>query len=390
MTGLQKPFRAPQSTFRSAADIASDARAEMGVLNESPGALGLRTGIPSFDAAASMALEPQRLMVVCGQSGGGKTGLLSQWGVAFASQVPTLLLTLEDGERDLVKRQLASMSRESISEIRRGFPGKDIPDSVDEALVELSKLDLHMSSDLYSLPTVLDIGQTVMAWRKQHCEGRHGVVIIDQLSHIADTPPDDPYFAERPDLPKPPNPALQHLVLEWKVNCLRRLAKSQGLTIVLAHQLNDSVSDTEKPTEKSVRSSRGVLHAADCCIAVWTPKVVDNPFGGQGEDKYIPNTEGDSLIISLKARTVEAFEVPVKWVGSQQRFAERLENEKTKWKAVPGPSEAELAGAEKLLKLRRRFEREADGRIATANAAAIEAQRPAIGPADEDYDVDSW
>lgn len=377
-----KLFRAPQSTFRRASDIASEARQEMQILNQHPGALGLSTGLPCLDDAMSAALEPGRLLVVLGQSGGGKSALLSQLSVAFASQVPTLLLTLEDSERDLTKRMLSMIARVDVSDVRNGFAGKTIPGSVDDAITALSELNLNVSADLREQPTILDIGRTISEWKKQNASD-HGVVIIDQLSHIADTLPDDPFFRQPREIAPPPPPYRQHDVLEWKVAALRHLAKKSGLTVVLAHQLNDQVSDTEKPSEKSVRGSRGVLHKADAVIAVYVPKTVENMFAGQGDEKYLANESGDGLIISLKARTVQAFEVPVRWLGEQQRFAERQDDGRKLWAAVPTPSPLKKAGSEKMRLLRERFDREGDDRIEAANKEVLQLSGvPAIEPAD--------
>lgn len=372
MTEIQKAFRAPASTFRTAAEIAAEARQELEVLNQHPGAIGLSTGLPSLDKALSLALEPGRLLTIAGRTGGGKTALLAQLSIAFSAQVPTYVLSLEDGERDLVKRHISAMSREDVTHIRTGFAGRAIPETVDEAIDNLAELQLCMSSDLPSHMTVIDIAQSVQAWKREHCPG-HGVVIIDQLSHISDSDSADPYFKNSSELDPPPNPMAEHKVLQWKVKVLRMVAEKLGVTVILAHQLNDQVSDSERPTEKSIRSSRGIGHESDALVAVWVPRKVPNPFGGHGDEAWLDNDRGDGHIMSLKTRAVAPFDVPVTWVGSQQRFAERDENTATRWAPVPAPSDSELAGAEKLRNLRKRFKQDAQDRVTAANAAAIEA-----------------
>lgn len=347
--------RPVSSMWRPAVDVAMEAVEEIDLMNQHPDALALRTGIKAFDDVAGPALEPGRLIVVAGQSGGAKTALLAQWAVAFAAQRPTLLVTLEDDERDLVKRALANVSRENVGLIRRGFPGQEIPGSVLDAAGALAGLQLDLSDDVGS-PTVEELAIMMMAWRRTHSDAPHCVVLVDQLSHIRPSDPDDAFWQRFPQYPKPPGRnAPTTKVLEWQVNMLREAARKHGLTVVLAHQLNDNVSGTEKPRRQSIRDSRGIVHKADLVVAPWVPDQVPNEWAGPGEPKLIPNDRKAGYLIGIKARTVAEFEAPVRFVGAQQRFVDVADDEAEAWRSVPAPSVSQLEGARKLTELRGRF-----------------------------------
>lgn len=345
-----------ESAWRPVGDVAREALAEIEVLNAHPDAVGLRTGIPVLDDAIRLALEPGRLIVVAGVSGGAKTVLCTQFAVAFAAQLPTFLVTLEDDPRDAVKRKLANLSRENVGAIRSGFAGTQVPDSIRDAVGALDDLDLDISDEL-GAPKVEELAMIVMAWRKQNPDAPHAAVIIDQLSHLRPSDPTDAFWKRFPKYPKPPRPTEPETkILEWQVNMLREMAIKNRLTVVLAHQLNDNVDESSgKPTARSIRSSRGIVHKADLVMIPWIPTMVENPFAGPGDPKSAINEHKVGIILSVKARTIAGFEVPVQLVGAQQRFIGRDESKTDKWRPVPAPTATQLAGAKALLDLKASF-----------------------------------
>lgn len=362
MTAVEK---AGKGLWRPAYEVGLDVLEEAELVSKFPDAFGLRTGIKVLDDHIKVALEPGRLAVVAGQTGGAKTALLVQLAVAFSAQRPVLLITLEDEVRDVLRRALASMSRESVGHIRAGFPGGEVPDTLTDAVISLRDLGLDViESENIGRPTVERIAVLVQAWRRQFPADEQCIVIIDQLSHIARSNPRDEFWERYPHLTKPPHmSAEERLVLDWQVNTLREMAGRQNLTVVLAHQLNDNVSDEQRPTRQSIRGSRGIGQAADLVMCPWVPKRVPNPFAGVGDPKWLDNEAGEGEIIGIKARSVPEFTAKVRWVGPQQRFIDPADGEHEPWKPVPKPALAQQEGFRQLLALRQRFQKEAADRL---------------------------
>lgn len=357
---------------RHVSEIVDEAVAETELIHEYPDAIGLRTGIDALDRHIAPALVPGSLIVLAGESGNGKTALATQLAVGFAHQVPTLVLTLEDSARDTVKRALANVSRESISAIRGGFPNSGLPVSFESAAAHLSSLPLSYIDDL--APAVEDVGRQVVLWKK-HNAVEHGVVIIDQLSHISPTSSAVRPLFEKWRLPIPPHPGSNETVqLEWRTHMMKLVAQRQGLTVVLVHQLNENHGDG-KPTLSSIRGSRGIAHKADLVLCPWRPTTMEDPFAGPGEPNRVPAPEGHAVLLGLKGRQIPVFEEQVSWVGAQQRFADRGD-EHADYTPVEEPTERAKEGARKLAELRERFRQARPEVVAAAQPKELPEPAP--------------
>jgi replicative DNA helicase len=336
---------------------------------------GLRTGIDALDAAMTELLWPGRLLVVAGESGRGKTTFLQQLIVSFGAQANVLALTLEDDARDTDFRKLANVSGHSVGDLRTGFRGRELPDDLDQAAAYLSGLRVDQI-DGGNL-TVEQIGAQVVAWSREvragstDPDGERFVVVIDQLSHIVPSTNRD--FYEQQGLPIPPHPAAgDHKLYEWQVDMLRRLAQRHGVLIVLAHQLNEAHGEG-KPTMKSIRGSRGIVHKADGVLIAHRPAVIPNPdsmFDAQAP-KTVEAPEDYALLIGAKMRSVGAFEIEVAWDGARQRFVDAERKADRAYREPPKPSERAVEGMAKLAALRARFE-------ATKRTELEERQRVAL------------
>lgn len=362
--------------WRPAREVIAETIAELHIRNEYPELSGLRTGIEALDKHASEAFLPGSLIVVAGESGRGKTAFLTQTAVAFSYQQPTLVFTLEDSAQSVLKRALANVSRQNVGRIRSGFAGEvGLPASVIEAADHIAELRLDYANGDTAY-TVERIGAVVWSWvanlRKQNIDG--GVVIIDQLSHIAPTTSHDAAWFEERGYAAPPSPrAPEPDRLEWQCFFLKLVAERCGVTMVLASQLNENHGDGE-PGPSSIRGSRGIVHKANLVLIPWTPRQIPNPFAGPGEPKMIDNVEGYSIIKSVKSREVPEFREEIRWIGAEQRFVDKDKVDDA-YKPQPALSPRALEGSKKLAELRASFERAALG--TSSGVAAIGANRGA-------------
>lgn len=340
--------------WRPARELVEHTMAELHIRNEYPELAGLKTGVEALDKHISEALMPGSLIVVAGESGRGKTAFLTQAAVAFSCQQPTLVFTLEDSATSVLKRALANVSRENVGRIRSGFAGQvGLPESVVKAADHLSNLQLDYANGDIAY-TVERIGQVVWNWsREQRAAGFDtGVVIIDQLSHIAPTGSHTAEWFESRGFPAPPSPRAQETErLEWQVFFLKLVAERCNVTLVLAHQLNENHGDGE-PGPSSIRGSRGIVHKANLVLIPWTPRKVENPFAGPGQPKMIDNEEGISFMIGAKAREVAQFREEVRWVGAQQRFVDK-DMVEVGYSPQARPSARAIEGMNRLTELRR-------------------------------------
>lgn len=356
--------------YRPVADVVQQAMEEMWLRNEFTDMGGLRTGIESLDKHTREVMVPGRVIVVAGESGRGKTALMGQMAIAFAAQTPTMLINLEDESVDSAKRWLANVSRENVGRIRSGFAGSEgLPKTVLDAAEHLSGLGLDVIDG--EPLTVEAIAAQLWEWKKERGFEQGGAVLIDQLSHVVPTDPATrDYFVQRELPPPPPASARADKVPEWQVWFLSEVAKRLGITIVLAHQLNNAHAVDTKPTIRSVRDSQGIVHKADLILIPWRPKHIPNPFAGPGQPATTPAPDDYAMLLGVKARQVGEFEEQVAWKGSQQRFVD-LMREAYPYKAPDAPSEKAKEGARRLAALRAQWEEKKAAALSAPTAVAL-------------------
>lgn len=367
-------FQRMTPLYRPVADVVAEVVEEMHLRNEHPDMGGYRTGLNCFDKHAREALQPGRLLLVAGESGRGKTAFAAQLAVSFSAQVPTLLMTLEDDERSTVRRQLANVSRESVGKIRAGFHGAPgVPQKVLSAAEYLGTLGLD-TLEAAAL-SVEQIGQQVWLWSKDRNVGPDGgVVIVDQLSHIAPSSPAlREQFLAKGWPPPPPAGAREDKVLEWQVYFLRAVAKRLGVLVVLVHQVNENHAPDTPPTLRSIRDSRGIVHKSDLVVVPWRPFKKDNPFAGPGAAKTVDAPDDEAELLILKGREVATAREKMVWIGAEQRFAD-VGAAATGFTPVPALSPQAKEGARRLRELRERFETKRAALATVPAPAALELQ----------------
>jgi replicative DNA helicase len=376
MTPQSPAVRTAHRHFIPAVEVAAHVREEVELRHAHPDMCGLRTGMATLDACLSDALNPGSLILLVGESGRGKTTLAQQLALAAACQMPTAVLTMEDSMAATVKRQLANITSEDVGAIRRGFAGtENVPQAFYDGLRTYDDLALdYLNPDGL---TVEAIAISAKAWARERCVGASGgVLIIDQLSHIA---PSDPrmndYFMSH-KLPFPPAAGGQERhILEWQSLILKIVAQRLNLTVILLHQLNETHDSDARPTIRSVRESRGIAHKADAIIAAHRPRTRPDPFAGPGQPARVPNHDNYAEIVGIKGRNVEEFVIECRFDGAHQRFVDPTELEHPAWRPTASRTPSAIAGARKLAQLIARFDAaNAPRTIAATLPRAIEAR----------------
>jgi hypothetical protein len=339
--------------------LARQALAEAEIRTEFPEMGGLRTGVESIDAHLRPILEPGRLIVVAAESGRGKSAFAAQLAVAFAHQVPVLWASLEDDGVDVVRRAIANVGRTSVGALRTGYHSGSVPQAARDAVDAIEALPLDV---IETTGDAIDLAFTARRWAKANeaVQGPlGGVLIVDQLSHIAPSNPtqDMEEYLARQGLPVPPRLRDGDVKqLEWQVNVLREVGRKLNLLVVVLHQLNGVRGEDGRPSMASVRGSQGIVHKADALLVPWRPTKVVNPFaGGPGEPATVAAPEWAAELLCLKGRSIASgWTVPLAWDGIHQRLAE-VSEELTRpaaYAAPEAPSERQLEGTRRLAALR--------------------------------------
>jgi energy-coupling factor transporter ATP-binding protein EcfA2 len=353
-------------SWRPVADYVDQSIAETELRTKFPEIGHLSTGMDSLDTHLGPVLDGGKLLTIAGASGSGKTTFMNQLATVFASQTRVLLFSLEDDPVDGVRRPLAALSNTSVTSMRSGFAnGKVVPDELYAAAARLSELQLDIVEETGD---VLTIGATIREWSEASADTSTGasilprVVLIDQLSHISLSPMSVQILRTLTDagIPIPAAGAREHELLEWICAVLRYISRKYNLLIVLAVQLNNRRDDADgRPTQESIRLSQGIVHKSDSVLAVWRPKSVPNPawqFSNKKDTaKTLPNDQGRTWILDLKARLTDGEDVELVWDGPHQRFSDPAAAGQLLHLPVAASGRG-LEGYRKLSELRQRFD----------------------------------
>jgi len=311
--------------WRSMADVVAEMKMLVHLANAYPDIGGLPTGITELDHLVSHVLTPGHLVVVAAETGGGKTALVQQLSERFAQRVPVLSLVLEDTETGAAMRMAAGVSRTDLGQLRRGYAGAGgVPQDFYYAADHMSKLKLDMVSEM-ALP-VEQVVVMAMDWMITQNVDRGGVLIIDQLSHLVTSDPDWWLGNKNAFIPRPPRAgAAETTWLKWQTRVLKVAAQHLGLLVILVHQLNEN-HGTGKPGLSSMSGSRGINQEADLILLPWRPRLApegfEDPLGGPAAAQPTRTADGEAFIICPKSRHGVEFEIPVHWIGAEQRFAD--------------------------------------------------------------------
>jgi replicative DNA helicase len=170
---------------KAPSDIASGAIDYWGHVAKRKTTVG--TSIKGLDTILGGGLEPQRLMVLLGAPGGGKTTLANQIAVHAAdSGRPVYYVTSEDIPFNLLAKTLARQGQIPYTAVLKGY--EDQKTKLEQALktyqeskaaTRLRYLDATMGTSLST------IRERAEAHFEQFKEGGNGILVIDYLQRLA-------------------------------------------------------------------------------------------------------------------------------------------------------------------------------------------------------------
>ncbi len=145
------------------------------------------TSLAGLDNILGGGLEPQRLMILLGAPGGGKTTLANQIAVHAAdSGRPVYYVTSEDIPFNLLAKTLARQSQTNYTAVLKGY--EDQRARIEQALktyqeskaaTRLRYLDATMGT------TLSTIRERAAAHFEQFKDGGNGILVIDYLQRLA-------------------------------------------------------------------------------------------------------------------------------------------------------------------------------------------------------------
>lgn len=273
----------------SAASVADDLASALERITNPAAHRGVTTGLRSLDATLG-GWQPGTLNIIAARPSMGKSALLGQLAQAAAlggASRPTraLLFTLEDGKVITRMRTLSRLSGVAISHDQP--PSQIQAQKLSNAAARLEDLRDRWLLDEEG---TLD-GIVATCWRK-HAEGKLGLVLIDQLSHVV------------ADAPRGRADNRTQLYGYITKTLKRDVAQRLGVPVILASQLSREVTKrTEaRPQLTDLRDSGELEQDADTVTFIHRPDYydpTDNP--GAAELIVAKNRNGATKTVTVNA-----------------------------------------------------------------------------------------
>jgi replicative DNA helicase len=275
----------------------------------------VETGIKGLNIILGGGLEPQRLMVVLGAPGSGKTTLVNQMAVHAADKGrPVFYVTSEDIPFNLLAKTLARQGQISYTAVLKGYEEQQakIKQALEDyqeskAATRLRYLDATMGT---SLSTVRERAQAHFEAFK---DGGSGILVIDYLQRLARSL--SSYRTGKQDL---------RLAVTALSEELRALASGLDCTVIaLAAQQREAYKTSgSRNSLASGKESGDIEYTADTIMAIVdddqrTMQVPWLQAKVLRVDKNRQGPAGDNCIVNLD------------WYSDKQKFTEAFEESET-------------------------------------------------------------
>jgi replicative DNA helicase len=258
--------------------------------------VGLATGIHDLDRSTSGFLGGQ-MIVIAARPACGKSALGMQIALhaALASNVPTLVFSVEMPSTELMVRAICSEAGVDLQRVRDGFFKAQDMNTVSSAAIRLTKAPLYLDDT-----PGLTVAQFRSRARRAKTAYGLGLIVVDylQFMHGSSKRANESRALEVSEISK----------------AIKTVAKELNLPIIALAQLNRDADEGSKPKLSNLRESGSIEQDADTVLLIH--RLDKNKKRGEEDEPMEHNT----LLIVAKQRNGPTPEIKLNFVGQQTTF----------------------------------------------------------------------
>ena len=268
--------------------------------------LGQSSGLDALDNILG-AFEDGDLIVIAARPSMGKTSIISTIATqALKEKNGVLIESLEMPRKKIVSRLIASMSGESLTDLKKGLV-KDI-NKFNQAIDFFENSDLIIHDKAY--PTVLELQNRIKATLRRNPNIKN--IFVDHTGKI------QLLGKTREDI------EIGHISA-----MLKKIARDYGIRVFLLQQLNRSLESREnkRPMLSDLKNSGNIEEDADIVLGLYR-----DSYYKKEKDKPSMFNNGaieDAEIFVLKNRDGRVGVAKVSFEGKSARFINKVANEPT-------------------------------------------------------------
>lgn len=210
-----------------------------------PAARGENVGLRAFDVAlGGLVFAPTRLVVLAARPGVGKTALSLQIACHVARRKRVLYWCGEMPAEELVARQIASLSGVPLTLVLRGGLNRPDAEAAEKAAIELSDLNLEISTRSSMTVERLD----VLVSRMAATVGKPSLLVVDYLQRM-----------------KSSSKRSREEEVGETARSLKEMARRHNICVLALAQLNRAIEGRtdRKPKMSDLRESGQIEQEAD-------------------------------------------------------------------------------------------------------------------------------
>ena len=278
---------------RHVGDVIGETVADIQRIMEHPNeVLGMRTGFAMLDKLTD-GMQPNQFWILAGRPGMGKTALAINMAYNVASNDnPVLVFSLEQRDRELVKRTIASLASVNMRRLRGGTP--DTMDKVQQAAQSVCRVPLWIDDNSRHTPATLRAA--VMRHKIRH---DIKLVVLDYIQLIK------PARGHTDDM---------RLHITEVSGEIMAIAKEFGVTFLALSQFSRGTEQQQRrPRMSDLRESGSLEQDAHVILLLSgdvkneeLPKTLQGAYAGQEDLKHLVHVnlakqrEGDTMPIFLR------------------------------------------------------------------------------------------
>ena len=268
--------------------------------------LGQSSGLDALDSIIG-AFEDGDLIIIAARPSMGKTSIISAIATqALKEKNGVLIESLEMPRKKIVSRLIASMSGESLTDLKKGLV-REI-NKFDEAVDFFENSDLIIHDKAY--PTVLELQNRIKATLRRNPNIKN--IFVDHTGKI------ELLGKTREDI------EIGHIS-----SMLKKIARDYNIRVFLLQQLNRSLESREnkRPMLSDIKNSGNIEEDADIVLGLYR-----DSYYKKDKDKpsiFDKDSIEDAEILVLKNRDGRVGVAKVSFEGKCARFINKVANEPT-------------------------------------------------------------